>query len=132
MITSPHTCSRILRLYRNYNWVQLCMPFKCLNDTLLSQGFVLENGFHYGNYGHKVCSKDRKRVRRLWLLGSSSKSTGNHELSITSPNIHNNYHKWLQCKRVKIIFWKAMIRKTMFYQYIFILFFTFYLYLSHQ
>lgn len=61
MSRSLHKHSRILRLYIEiFTGFAHVHHLNGLSDTLLSQGCVIENGFHYGNYGSKVYSKDRE------------------------------------------------------------------------
>lgn len=56
-----------------------------LNNTLLSQDCILENGFHCGNGGRMYISRTGVVVKNLHLLKSSSQISG-HILSMTSSN----------------------------------------------
>ena len=49
-----------LESYMEVNWVQSIYHSDGLNNTLLFQGYVLENSSHCGNDGQNVCSKDRE------------------------------------------------------------------------
>lgn len=53
---SPGLSTKILK---EVNWVQSIYHSDGLNNTLLFQGYVLENGSHSGDDGQNVCSKDR-------------------------------------------------------------------------
>ena len=70
---SLHPSARILNVYVEAltGFSHLYRPDD-LNNTLVSQGCMLENGFHYGNGGQKAHFKDwGERVRSLCLPGSS-------------------------------------------------------------
>ena len=66
MSRSPHPLARTLKVY-----IEVLTGFShvyCpdgLSNTLLSQGYVFENGSHCGNGGQNVHSKDRGGVRSI-------------------------------------------------------------------
>lgn len=68
--------ARVLKVYTE------ALPGFSLNCILLSQGHILENGFHCGKGGRNTHYKDRK--------GGTSESIGSYVLSMTSSNIAKN------------------------------------------
>lgn len=72
MSRSPYLPTRILKVYTEAftGFSHVCHP-DGLNNTLLSQGYILKNGSHFGNSGQNVQSKDGEGVRSLRLPKSS-------------------------------------------------------------
>ena len=68
------------------DWVQSIYHSDGLNNTLLFQGYVLENGSHGGNDGQNVCSKDRGVGKEPSIAQVQLRSTGNHILLMISSN----------------------------------------------
>ena len=61
MNTSLHPSARIFKVY--VEALTGCSHIYCpddLNNTLISQGCILENGSHHGNCEQNICSKDRR------------------------------------------------------------------------
>ena len=80
------------------NWVQSIYHSDGLHNTLLSQGYVIENGSHHGNDGQSVCSKDRGVGKEPSIAQVQLRSTGNHVLLMISSNGKLN-HKLRYKKR---------------------------------
>ena len=78
MSRSSHLPTRIVKAYIGAltEFSQIYYP-DGLNNTFLSQGYILENGSHCGNSGQNIHSKDREQVRSLWMPRSSP--WGNHQ-----------------------------------------------------
>ena len=68
------------------DWVQSIYHSDGLNNTLLFQGYVLENGSHGGNDGQNVCSKDRGVGKEPSIAQVQYRSTGNQNLMMNSTN----------------------------------------------
>lgn len=87
MSTSLHLPARILKVYikASSGFSHLFHPYG-LNNTLLSQGYVLETAPGTGNTWKNMHSKDRGGEGASDCLGPAHGSTGGHVLVMTSSS----------------------------------------------
>lgn len=79
--------SRILSLYRVFNWFSYIYRPDGLSNTLLSKMLRFEDVSHCENGGQNSNIKNRRGGEESCFLGIACGSTGSHVLSLTSSSM---------------------------------------------